>query len=155
MIKLIIFDFDDTITDNVLLDYNAFLFPCKKLKIPCPNKSLIRSLRKRGFLAKEIIQYNSQIKNKYTVKTFLKERNNFLSDKNSFKFLKLKTNTKFLLYNLKRKNIKCILCTARKNKKTVMNFIKKNQISSYFSKFYFMEDLELSVDNLSRKKTCQ
>ena len=38
MIRLIIFDFDDTITDNSFLDYNAFVTPCKQLKIKIPQQ---------------------------------------------------------------------------------------------------------------------
>ncbi|MBI4131366.1 MAG: HAD family hydrolase, partial [Nitrosarchaeum sp.] len=51
---------------------------------------------------------------------------------------------------LKRKNIKCILCSARKNKQMVKSFLKYNEIDSYFSATYFMHDLGFVIDNIVR-----
>ena len=39
MIRLIIFDFDDTITDNSLLDFKSFYFTCRKFGIEFPTKN--------------------------------------------------------------------------------------------------------------------
>ena len=55
MTHLVIFDFDDTLTDNRFLDYQAFSIPCKKLGLPIPKSQKITNLRKKGFLAKDIM----------------------------------------------------------------------------------------------------
>jgi len=43
MTHLVIFDFDDTLTDNRFLDYQAFSIPCKKLGLPIPVTSTFTS----------------------------------------------------------------------------------------------------------------
>jgi len=148
MIRLVIFDFDDTLTDNSFLDYQAFLQPGKQLGIPTPPLKKIRVLRKKGFLAKEIMKKFLKENNKKLINDFLIKRSKFLNKSESFRYLKLKKNTKSLLNFLKKNKIKCILCTTKKNKKMVLNFLVKNNISSYFSKTYFMKDLKFMIDNL-------
>ncbi len=150
MIRLVIFDFDDTLTDNRFLDYQAFLIPCKKLGLPIPTLRKVSTLRKKGCLAKDImLMYLKPQKKEQSIHQFLEKRSEYLNSEKSLNHLKLKKNTKSLLYFLKRKKITCVLCTARKNKKHILNFLKKNEIFSYFSKFYFMEDLKFSIDNLT------
>ena len=51
MTKLIIFDFDDTITDNSFLDYNSFVTPCNRLNIKIPQQNEFIKLRKKGLIA--------------------------------------------------------------------------------------------------------
>ncbi len=149
MIRLVIFDFDDTLTDNRFLDYRAFLIPCKKLGLPIPPLHRVTNLRKKGYLAKDIMMiYLKQHKKEQLIQQFLDKRSKFLNSKKSLNYLKIKENTKSILYFLKRKKISCVLCTARKNKKYVLNFLAKNEILSYFSNVYFMEDLKFSIDNL-------
>ena len=150
MIRLIIFDFDDTLTDNRFLDYQAFLIPCKKLGLSRPNLNKVSTLRKKGYLAKYIMMMQlKKEKKEQLIQQFLDIRSKFLNSEKSLNHLKLKKNTKSLLYFLKRKKIPCVLCTARKNKKHVLNFLIKNKIISYFSNVYFMEDLKFSMDNLA------
>ena len=150
MIRLIIFDFDDTLTDNRFLDYQAFLIPCKKLGLSIPKLNKVSALRKKGYLAKDImIMHLKKEKKEQLIQQFLDHRSKFLNSEKSLNHLKLKKNTKSLLYFLKRKKIPCVLCTARKNKKHILNFLTKNKIISYFSNVYFMEDLKFSMDNLA------
>lgn len=148
MIRLVIFDFDDTLTDNSFLDYQAFLQPCKQLRIPTPPLKKIRVLRKKGFLANEIMKKFLKEDNKKLINDFLIKRSKFLNKSESFRYLKLKKNTKSVLNFLKKNKIKCILCTTKKNKKMVLSFLAKNNISSYFSETYFMKDLKFMIDNL-------
>ncbi len=54
MIRLIIFDFDDTITDNSLLDLKSFYFTCKKFGIKFPTKNKILKFRREGLLVNDI-----------------------------------------------------------------------------------------------------
>jgi len=147
MIRLIIFDFDDTLTDNRRLDRYAFIVPCKKLGLPIPKNQMIRKYRKKGYLAKDIMKNVLNKNNTKKIQDFLDERKKFLNSRGSMDFLDLKNYSKYLLYFIKRKKIKMILCTSRKNKRIVIDFLKKKQINQYFSKFYFMEDFKINIDN--------
>ena len=65
MIKLIIFDFDDTITDNRNLDFESFKISCEKFNIknPLSLKKLI-NLRQKSYTAKEILKFIKTSSNK-------------------------------------------------------------------------------------------
>ena len=58
MIKLIIFDFDDTITDNSKLDFESFKAACSKFNIknPLSFKKLVY-FRKKSYTAKDILKF--------------------------------------------------------------------------------------------------
>ena len=149
MIHLLILDFDDTLTDNIYLDYQSFVFSCKKLGLSSPTFEKIVSLRKQGFIATKIINQivDNKIKSEIISK-FILLRQNFLKNKNSMKFLKLKDGTEKLFLMLKRQKINCILCTSRKDKQFVIEFLKKQNIYKYFSKIYDSQYLELTLDNV-------
>ena len=147
MIRLIIFDFDDTIIDNSFLDYNAFVTPCKQLKIKIPQQKEFIKLRKKGLIAKEIMIKILKKQNKEEMLSgYLELRTKFLF-KESLKYLILKKNTKSLLNYLKNNSIKLAICSANNNKKRTVEFIKKNNIESKFSNVLFMDDLNFHIDN--------
>ena len=132
MIRLIIFDFDDTITDNSFLDYNAFVTPCKQLKIKIPQRNEFIKLRKKGLIAKEIMMKILKKQNKEDMLSeYLELRKKFLF-KESIKYLILKKNTKSLLNYLKKSSMKLVICSANNNKKRTIKFIKKNFIAIQF-----------------------
>ena len=95
--KTLIFDFDDTITDNFSLDFKSFYFTCKKFGIKSPTKNKILKYRREGLLASDIskhIVYNS---NKIDLDSFIIHRKKFL-EKNSIKYLKLKKDAKKIFH---------------------------------------------------------
>lgn len=147
MIQSVIFDFDDTLITNILLDYAGFDKPCKKLGINGLNFSSFLSLRKKGLLAKDIvnkIKLNSKMN--FDVSQFISLRNEFLQSEESISFLKLNTGTRTVLSFLKSKKIKCFLCTIRNNKKIVIEFLKRNDLLQYFSGIYLMDDVITNFD---------
>jgi len=152
MIKLIIFDFDDTLTDNSKLDLCSFLIPCKKLDLKEPTATKIISLRKNGHLAKDIVkrilQYKSQ---RFLYNEFIRIRNGYLESKMSLRHMKLQNNAKSLLRILQQKKITCVLSSANKDKNKVLRFLQINNIKKYFSKTYFMDDLCFKIDNSSEE----
>jgi len=151
MITLVILDFDDTITDNRLLDFKAFETPCKNLGISPPSVKMISSSRKKGLLARDIMQKHlRKIKKSYLLSDFLSKRDTFLSDSKSMYHLQLKKHIIPVLVLLKRKKIKCILCSARKNKQMVKSFLKYSKIDNYFFTTYFMHDVGFVIDNIVR-----
>jgi len=147
MTKLIIFDFDDTITDNSFLDYNAFMRPSKQLKIKIPRQNEFIKLRKKGLIAKEIMTKILKKQNKeHMLPEYLELRKKFLFNE-SLKYLILKKKTKSLLNYLKKNGTQLAICSANNNKKTIIKFIKKNNLISKFSSMLFMDDLYFQIDN--------
>jgi len=155
MIQLIIFDFDDTLTDNMTLDYNAFKIPCTKLGLKPPTKNMIIHERKKGLLASEIMQKFLKSQNKNQLNNFLINRKKFLDTENSLNYLRLKKGTRQFLEFLKTKKVKIIICTARKNKRFFLNFLKNRKVYTYFSSIYHSEDINLFLDNLEKQNRIQ
>lgn len=150
MIKLIVFDFDDTITDNRRLDHQAFKIPSKKLSLIAPSKKKIIKFRKKDYSAEKIIRiYNKN--NEKKIEKFLQIRNQFLLNIKSADFLTLKPNTKTLLNFLQKKKILCIICTTKINKKIVTKFLTNHNLKNTFFKIYSTKDLGLLLDNRSSK----
>ena len=147
MTKVIIFDFDDTITDNSDLDYNSFQYTSKKLKIDTPNKNEIIKLRKRGLMAKEIVKKHlKKIKKEEILLEYLEIRRKFLHN-NSVEHLILKKNFKKLLNYLKKKKVKIIICSANNNKTNVLEFLQNHNIKNKFFKILFMNNLGFQIQN--------
>lgn len=147
MKRIIIFDFDDTLIDNRLSDYQGFIIPCKELGIKSPSKKKIFKLRKEGYLAKDIAK--QIVQNKKEVKDFLEIRRNFINATKSNKFFRLKRNTKKILEYLKNENVTCIICSVRKNDEIIENFLVKKKVSKYFAEIHLTSCLNLKIQNNS------
>lgn len=147
MYNYIVFDFDDTITYNNILDYMSFKITCNKLGILHPSINKIVKLRRRGFLAKNIIKkiIGSQ-KNEKSVGRFLEYRKKFLL-KNSLQYLKLRPRCKAVLSNLHKSKYNLILCSANTNAPMVKAFLKKNGLFELFTGIFFIKNLGFVLDN--------
>jgi phosphoglycolate phosphatase-like HAD superfamily hydrolase len=149
MIKLIIFDFDDTITDNKNLDFESFKISCKKFNIknPLSLKKLV-NLRQKSYTAKEILKFIKTFTQKsFPTKNFLEYRTNFLLSDISNTYLQIKLDTKLVLKTLQKNKTIIFLFTVRKDKQLVINFLKKNNIEHCFSNIYCSSDLTEKIDN--------
>ena len=147
MTKLIIFDFDDTITDNFLLDFKSFYFTCKKFGIKCPTKNKILKFRREGLLANDISKQLID-NNKIDLDAFITYRKEFLEN-NSVKYLRLKKNIKKLFDFIKTKEMKNVICSANKHKFIIENFLKANKIFHNFNKILTTDELGFRIDNTS------
>ena len=108
MIQKVIFDFDDTITNNQLLDYMAFNIPFKKSGISTLTKTEIQKSRKKGLLAKDIILPHLKNHDSDIQKRFFLIRTEFLNSIKSADYLRPQKNLKVLLENLEQKKINCV-----------------------------------------------
>lgn len=136
MIKIIILDFDDTLIDNKLFDFQSFKQTSIKLDYYVPKLAEISNLRKKYFLAKEIIKWLiKKSKNNNAIK-FWEEREKFLESKESLKYISLRPYSRLFLKKLKKRNIIVIIATLRKNKKILEMFLKKEHISCYIDSIY-------------------
>lgn len=144
MTNLIIFDFDDTIVDNSKLDFMGFKIPCKNLNLDFPTESKLKYYRKKGMMAKEIIQFYTHDDKK--IIKFLKQRKKFLSA-DSYDYLKIKPYSKTVFQKLINSNNELIICTANNNPKNIVNFLKKNNLDHFFRNVYSMKTLGFMIEN--------
>jgi len=144
MYNYIVFDFDDTITYNDVLDYMSFKISCNKLDFLHTSKNKIVKLRQKGFLAKSIIK--KIVGSQKNVKKFLEYRKKFLL-KNSLQYLKLRPNCKAVLSNLHKSKYNLILCSANTNAPMVKAFLKKNGLFELFTGIFFIKNLGFVLDN--------
>ena len=151
MMKTVIFDFDDTITNNQLLDYMAFSVPSKKLSINKPTKFEILKARKKGLLVGDIILPYLKYQNADIKKRFFLYRTEFLNDINSINFLRVQKNLRQLLYNLEKRKISCIICSSKKNKEIIIKFLKKNDLRKFFDQIFVSSDLGFEIDNTNEE----
>jgi len=148
MKKYVIFDFDDTLVSNEVLDFESFRCTCNYFGIISPSKNEIYKQRSKGLLAKEIVtNILNKSKKSFSVNDFLNYRKNFLSSQESNSFLKLRKGAKNILSFLEKNGVKCYLCSVRNNKKLLINFLNENNISKYFSKILIPSDLKIRLDN--------
>ncbi len=148
MIKKIIFDFDDTITDNRLLDYMAFFIPCKLLKIKHPSKTKILKLRKKGKLSQDILPSNLD---PLVLQNFLLLRKIFLNSSKCTRYLIPQKNLKLLLNNLREKKVECYICSSKNNKQIILDFLKQKKIDLFFKNVFVSSDLGFQIDNKIKK----
>jgi len=150
MKKLIILDFDDTLIDNTLLDFQSFKQTCIKLNAYIPKKIEISILRKKKFLAKQIIRWLlKKSKNKYSIKKFWKERVRFLESQNSLKYISLRPHSKIFLKKLKKHKLIIVIATLRKNKRTLELFLEKENIIPYIDTIFNLKDKTIESRKLS------
>lgn len=150
MIKLVIFDFDDTIIDNKNLDYQSFRQVSMNLNGYMPTKINISKLRKENYLAIEIVNWLlKKSKNRFIVTHFWDERLKFLESKKSLTYLSLRPYCKNFLRKLHKNQIKIVIATIRKNKKILELFIKKEGISNYIDSIYNLKDKKINTRNFS------
>jgi len=148
MIELVIFDFDDTLIDNIKMDYQSFVIPCRELGIHMIPFTEIVKFRKNGLKAKEIIDILLKEENqKDLLQKFVEIREKFLAEPRSFRFLKLKNNVQNFLELLKQNSIRCILCSSRENKNKIIDFLKEENVFDYFSTVLNRDDISVNIDN--------
>jgi phosphoglycolate phosphatase-like HAD superfamily hydrolase len=149
MIKAVIFDFDDTLTDNRTLDYHGFLIPMSKLRTSLPSEKIIRKFRMQNLLAEEIANsINLQNKKKFSISNFLALRKKFLQNNDSVSYMELKRDTEELLDFLKDENLRLYICSVKQNKNIIYNFLKLKNIPNYFENIYSSSDLRVNLDTL-------
>jgi len=150
MIKLVIFDFDDTIIDNKNLDYQSFRQVSMNLNGYMPTKINISKLRKENYLAIEIVNWLlKKSKNRFNVTHFWEERLKFLESKKSLKYISLRPYSKLFLKKLKKHNIIVIIATLRKNKKILELFIENEGIMPCIDSIFNLKDKTIETRKLS------
>jgi len=131
--KLIIFDFDDTLTDNSQRDFQSFQYIIKKFYLKSINKNELINFREKSktseFIIKKIMNTNDEkLYNKY-----YQDRLVFLEKKSSYEnFVKLKFCTLEILNKLKNDKYILTLNSIQSNHKNFLNILEKLKIKNYF-----------------------
>jgi len=133
--KLLIFDFDDTLTDNTERDLYSFLHIIKKFNLVEIEKQKIVEWRKLGLLSNSIIQKLINSNDKLLFDKCINERLKFLDSYESYtKYVKLKLYTIKILSKLNTENHILTLNSIQSNNKNFQNVLKYFKINHYFQK---------------------
>ena len=133
--KLLIFDFDDTLTNNTERDAHSFLHIIKKFNLVEIEKQKIIKWRKLGLLSNVIIQKLINSDNKLFFEKCVNERLKFLDSYESYtKYVKLKLCTIKILSKLNNENHILTLNSIQSNNKNFQNVLKYFEINHYFQK---------------------
>ena len=143
---LYIFDFDDTIINNFLVDYHSFRFLTKKYKLRSLSKNELMTLRKKGLLAEEIIQ--RLVKNE--VNRYAIERKRCLTKKSIWKHAHLNRGVLKTLKSVKKENNRAIII-SKKRRDLVKYIISMLKISRYIDRVYSSNEKNVLIRRLMRK----
>jgi len=132
--KLIIFDFDDTLTDNSERDYQSFLHVIKTYNLKPIEKDIILSWRQTGksssFIIKKLVADKTNNFEKY-----LNCRSEFLSSISSYtNFVSLKNCTPEILSKLHSINLILVLNSLQPQHKVLLNILEHFKIKQFFKK---------------------
>ena len=140
--KLILMDFDDTITDNSEADYYSFIKTKNKIKPELKEMSIeeFKKLRKSGWLAHEIIKKMINSDNNEMIEHFNNIRQEILlMDKEMQDKVRLNEGVPETLEYLKSKDLILAITTCKSNRKIVEKLLKKFGISHYFDNIFCRE----------------
>ena len=132
--KLIIFDFDDTLTDNSERDYQSFLHVIETYNLKPIEKDIILSWRQTGksssFIIKKLVADKTNNFEKY-----LNCRSEFLSSISSYtNFVSLKNCTPEILSKLHSTNLILVLNSLQPQHKVLLNILEHFKIKQFFKK---------------------
>ena len=131
--KLIIFDFDDTLTDNSKRDLMSFEHIIKKFNLLSIDHNEFIKLRKNSFTSEYIIKKLMDSDDDKLYKKYSEERLIFLEKNLSYKkYVKLKPNTLEILEKLKSDNYLLALNSIKSNHNNFLNIIKSFKLENYF-----------------------
>ena len=132
--KLIIFDFDDTLTDNSERDVQSFIHIDRKFNLRNIKKQKIIQWRRSGILSNSIIKKLMDSDDNTLFKKCVKQRSNFLADYNSYiKYVQLKHFTIKILSELNSQNHILILNSIQSDNKKFQEILKFLQGESSLS----------------------
>ena len=132
--KLIIFDFDDTLTDNSERDYQSFLHVIETFNLKPIERDVIQNWRRTGkssnFIIKKLIIDEANNFEKYS-----NCRSKFLSSISSYtNFVSLKNCTLELLSELNSTNLILVLNSLQPQHKVLLNILEYFKIKPFFKK---------------------
>jgi FMN phosphatase YigB (HAD superfamily) len=136
-LKAIVFDLDDTLTDNKLLDLESFRYLSRSLGLYTPKMREIIELRRRSLLAKDIISWMINRSSKLaSLEICIEMRRQFLKRRSSQELIRLKPNLFNILKRLKLENYFLIIVTSRTETASLASFLKSRKLDQFFKAVY-------------------
>jgi phosphoglycolate phosphatase-like HAD superfamily hydrolase len=131
--KLIIFDFDDTLTDNSKRDLKSFEHIIKKFNLPLIDMNKIINWRKNSVTSKLIIKKLINSNDEKLFYDCFQERSLFLQKKSSYRnYVKLKLDTEKILNKLKNDGHILALNSIQLNHNNFLNILENFRLNNYF-----------------------
>ena len=131
--KLIIFDFDDTLTDNSERDLKSFEHIIKKFNLPIIDINKIINWRKNSLTSKLIIKKLINSDDKKLFYDCFQERSLFLQKNSSYRnYVKLKLDTEKILNKLKNDGYILALNSIQSNQDNFLNILENFRVNNYF-----------------------
>jgi len=131
--KLIIFDFDDTLTDNSERDLQSFQHIIKKFNLKLRDKNEMYNWRKNSMTSEFIIKKLMNSNEEQSYQKYFQERLFFLEKNSSYtNYVKLKSCTLEILKKLKNDKYILALNSIQSNHKNFLNLLEKLKIKNYF-----------------------
>ena len=132
--KLIIFDFDDTLTDNSERDLNSFQHIVKKFNLKSIDKNEIFNWRENSMTSKFIIKKLMNSNEEQSYQKYSQERLFFLEKSSSYtNYVKLKSCTLEILKKLKDDKYVLALNSIQSNHNNFLEIVENFKIKDYFN----------------------
>ena len=143
--RVVVFDFDDTLTDNSLLDLRSFQYLSSSFGLYKPTGQEIKEFRCKSMLAKDIITWiiEKSVKS-VQVELCMKMRDEFLKGKESEELIKMKPRLYSILKKLKSQGYTLLIAT-RKDLVNLKPILERHKLTGFFQGLYA---------NSSEDKTC-
>lgn len=150
--KLIIFDFDDTLTDNSERDIQSFIHINRKFNLLDIKKQEIVQWRRSGMVSNSIIKKLIDADDKLLFEKCVKQRLSFLENYDSYtKHVQLKHTTIKILSELNSQNHILVLNSIQSDFKKFQKILAYFKINSFFQKI-FIEQLP-TTKNSTKNRT--
>jgi FMN phosphatase YigB (HAD superfamily) len=131
--KLIIFDFDDTLTDNSERDLQSFQHIIKKFNLKSRDKNEIYNWRKNSMTSEFIIKKLMNSNEEQSYQKYFQERLFFLEKNSSYtNYVKLKSCTLEILKKLKNDKYILALNSIQSNHNNFLEIVENFKIKGYF-----------------------
>jgi FMN phosphatase YigB (HAD superfamily) len=132
--KLIIFDFDDTLTDNSERDLNSFQHIVKKFNLKSIDKNEIFDWRENSMTSEFIIKNLMNSNEEQSYQKYSQERLFFLEKSSSYtNYVKLKSCTLEILKKLKDDKYILALNSIQSNYNNFLEIVENFKIKDYFN----------------------
>lgn len=137
--KLILMDFDDTITDSIEADYYSFI-KASQIIVHKSNRTVslnkFKKLRKNGEIAAQITSEILGATDKNTITKFNNIRHKLLLSSEVLDKIRLNRGTRELLDYLKNKGYLIAITTYKSDKMVIDKMLSNFGISDYFDKIF-------------------
>lgn len=136
-VNVVIFDFDDTLTDNKILDLESFRYLSSNLGLYMPSGQEIKELRCKSLLAKDIISWMIERSAKSVpLDLCIKMRDEFLKGKESQRFIRIKPKSRSILQKLKSQGYVLLIATSRTDTGPLKTILQSHKLAGFFKNVY-------------------